>query len=211
MSKRGRKKLSPEERLRRQRDRWLRKAVKKRKETADSKWLRATNYGYFERSVEVLHWDQFVDYLVHSGFLKEKNRDIGERIEEAADALLLAYVEERAECYGYFSRYHSSGGANPNFRNRSTGGNKLSIKITLGLVEALGLEDQCDNRRAIKKAVEELLFRIYSHIADTTILDPWRKTGPYEQWPRAQYRFGGMWNGNGLMEGIRARSYRDKE
>ena len=93
----------------------------------------------------------------------------------------------------------------------TAGVGKLSIKITPGLVEALGLEDECDNRRKINRAAEELLFRIYSHIADISILDPWRTTGPYEQWPRAQARVGGMWNGNGLMEGVRARSYKGPE
>jgi hypothetical protein len=80
-------------------------------------------------------------------------------------------------------------------------------------VEAIGLADQCDNRRAIRKAAEELLFRIYSNIADLTILDPWRTTGKQEQFPRARDRVGGgkMFNAYGLMDGIRARSYKVKE
>jgi hypothetical protein len=49
--------LTPEDKLKRQRERWRRKKTRQRKETADSQWLRATNYGWIAKpTVTLTSW-----------------------------------------------------------------------------------------------------------------------------------------------------------
>jgi hypothetical protein len=179
-AKRGRPaNLTAEEKLQRQKERWRREKARQRKETAESQWLRTTDFGYFD-DVEVFHCKQFVEYLVYAGFLDEIDAENKTMIHEAADDLLLAYVEDRTHDYGlsHRSSYHGCYGPNPNFRGRSDDGvGKVRIKITMRLVEALGLESDRDKQWKIRKTFEELLFNIYSNLADRSLPDPWPKGG----------------------------------
>ena len=196
---RGRKKLPLEEKLRRERERWTRNNRKRAKESANSKWMRATNFGYFDGEVKVLHWGALVEYLIWRGYLDEMDADDKTRIDAAADALLLDYVEDRAANYGSSTFAHYCGqlvghnysggeiglrGPHPDFRAGVCDGiGEVRIKIAMPLVEALGLENECDNRRKVRKAIEELLFRIYSNIADRA--DPVvPRGGENTQWMR---------------------------
>jgi hypothetical protein len=178
---RGRKRLTPEEKLRRERKRWSNDNKRRSKETADSKWLRATNSGYIE-TIEVFHWNPLVEYLIWTRRLNEMDAESPPRIDEAVDDLFLAYVNEYdtlshiRECRDMGINPDHLYGCRPNhiFRGRSGDGvGKVRVKVTMDLVERLGLETECDNRRKIRRALEELLFALYSNIADRFWRDPW--------------------------------------
>ena len=76
--------LSPEEKLKRERERWRRKKVRKRKEAADGRWQRGTNFGYFER-LWVPHYDELIKVLVAAGLLDENDINIPARVDAAVD------------------------------------------------------------------------------------------------------------------------------
>jgi hypothetical protein len=57
----------------------------------------------------------------------------------------------------------------------------VRVRVSMLLVEALGLESECDNRRKIRTAIESLLFVCYSNFTDREIPDPWPTRGPV-QW-----------------------------
>jgi hypothetical protein len=78
--------LSPEEKLKRDRERWRRKKARKRKETQDAKWQRQTNSGYF-LDLSVVHFNRLIETLVASGFLAEEDVQSKARIDEAVDDL----------------------------------------------------------------------------------------------------------------------------
>ena len=167
--------LTLEEREERKRSRWRKQKARERKESVDSQWLRHTNFGYFEE-VEVFHWHQLVEYLVASGFLAEIDADNKPRISAAADRLLEWYVGDEGCVVGIRP--------GPDFVGKSGAGiGTVQIKITMRLVEALGLTHECNNRCKIKQSAEELIFALYSNIGD--IFRPWPTSG--KQWMRPLY------------------------
>jgi hypothetical protein len=87
--------LSPEQRLANRQRRGRRKQANRRKREADREWLRVTNHSYMD-TCSVIHWGQFVDYLIYAGLLKEVDAETPARIEKATDALLEHRVQEWA-------------------------------------------------------------------------------------------------------------------
>jgi hypothetical protein len=152
------------------------------KETADSKWLRATNFGYFE-TVEVFHWSPCIEYLVWKGYLHELDAECTPRINEAVDALFqdevdkwLASNAEREEDGlppANWVRY-----SNHNFRGKSYDGlGSVRVRVHMDLVDMLGLGHRCDDKREILLRLEEALHSLYSNLADRDLYDPWPTTG----------------------------------
>ena len=86
--------LSPEERLRRDRERWRRKTATRRKRDADAKWQRGTNSGYFER-LWIPHYNELTKVLVVAGLLNEGDADIAARVDAAVDELFKGLPHER--------------------------------------------------------------------------------------------------------------------
>ncbi len=74
--------MTPEERLERQRDRWRLKKARKRKKDADAAWLR-TNAGYF-LDLSVLHFNRLVEVFVEVGLLNEGTAHSKAHIDAAA-------------------------------------------------------------------------------------------------------------------------------
>jgi hypothetical protein len=164
--------LTPEDKLKRQRERWRRKKTRQRKETADSQWLRATNYGWIAKPT-VFHLDQLAEYLVCLGLLDDTDAENPPRVEEAVDDLMLIYVKEKRE-----NEYCLLSGPDQEFCGRSGSGiGEVRVKVTLELVQAIGLENECDNHHKITTAIEEVIYAFYSNIADLRRPSPWPTKG----------------------------------
>jgi hypothetical protein len=137
----------------------------------------------------VIHWGQFVDYLIYAGLLKEVDAETPARIEKATDALLEHRVQEWAPLWQGCKRdwvgkqtVFNYVTPHPWFKGLPCDGEgTVRVRVSMLLVEALGLESECDNRRKIRTAIESLLFVCYSNFADREIPDPWPTRGPV-QW-----------------------------
>src|SRR5262245_48208458 len=83
--KRGRPRIyTPEKKLELERERDRFKKARKRKNVADAKWQRGTNFGYFER-LWVPHYDELTKVLVAAGHLRKDDIHIAPRVDAAAD------------------------------------------------------------------------------------------------------------------------------
>jgi hypothetical protein len=150
------------------------------------------------------------EYLLWQDFLAADDVDVQTRVDEAADRLIAAYIEDRSTEYGwsfdssftvldwgaerpprYYDLEEQGKGMrpvpSPNFSGRPGDGmGMVRVKVTMSLVETMGLEMECDNRAKIRRKIEELLFAIYSNVADRDIPDPWPTTGVQSMRPLYQ-------------------------
>jgi hypothetical protein len=134
--KRGRPvKLTPEQRLERERERWRRKKARKRKAAQDAAWQRDTNSGYFVQ-LWVPHYNRLTEALVGDGLLSEADADIAPRVDAAVDAVFQV-VPGR-----YFGQWWA--GRTPSRRGPDTQGT-TRIRMTAELIDRLvayGCRDQ---------------------------------------------------------------------
>src|ERR1700757_2363914 len=101
--------LTPEEKLRRQRNSWKRKTANRRKEKQ--------NAGKQLLSLTILHFNRLLEVLVAEGFLDSEDAYIYARIEEAVDKFLV----ETDFSYRYVSGYDGpSGGWSPYANSSNT-------------------------------------------------------------------------------------------
>jgi hypothetical protein len=99
------------------------------------------------------------------------------RIDEAVDDLFLAHVEGRTALREGFEPDFIIE-ADHNFKGGTAYGvGEVRVKVTMDLVEVIGLANESDNKRKIRTALEELLFAAYSSIVERGRPDPWPKTG----------------------------------
>jgi hypothetical protein len=78
--------LTPEQKLKRERERWRRKKARKRKAAHDAAWQRDTNSGYFVQ-LWVPHYNHLTEALVGAGPLSEADANIAPRVDAAVDAV----------------------------------------------------------------------------------------------------------------------------
>jgi hypothetical protein len=116
--------LSQEERLKREREKWKRKAANRRKRERDESWQQQTT-GYIE-TIEILHWNRFVEVLVNDGWIAEEDAHVAAYIGEAVDDLL-------ADCN---LRYFGGGGYGRTRRTLGDSQGTVKVRITPEIIDA---------------------------------------------------------------------------